>query len=862
MLMATAVEQNRSVDKLSTVVGRITGPKILNGVTRTISKIKGAITKRGGVLEAIRSTPLEFMDDVIGNFNDKTIFNLTFGVLGSKKGMLDARLADLAAKASAAEKLLQSAGRTDNAVVEAKYKIMALQLQREFESNPGSPSVAPAIEFIDATLKAITRKESSLTNNDARILQEVRGQIAANGMVGLENSLTENDKKAMKLIDEINAAQASEALFTSSVIRGSRVNIINNYVHHAVLSKNMAQQIEALINKLFGKGPNGKPSTKAGTLNERTPGAKALMFDPVSASMRGARETLTDFYMTPAIREVTGTLNKLKDKVFDDPNSTEEQRDVAQALVEAVEEALEVTFQNHFGSDTNAEAFVKAMQKLGYQTTLASIPRAFAELSSNMSFAILSDPKTTADALKHTNFAFSSDLLGFLEKIGSAESTRLAGNQMLTGKYAEGGFASGYGRTSKSAASSKVMDYASFITRMTVGKVYRTADVVSDLLISTPDKVVSKAYYVANFINNFQDITGVKLTEAELRKIADGTSQYLSPEFESAIKEARQKADSNIVRMAASGNSFNTILKNVPRKKDNAMMSGYRAINSFMSRFYLTEYGTLRSAVIALFKSGQIDKKMATAIIAASVTRMSMYIVAYSLLSSIFDSIIGDALDLEAEDEEDEDLMMKVKRSIVGTGVGVLSRRTLGNIGNIPVAYGVEQLNAELGEDFGLRDDEYDPFKNSLVYSKISETDLNTKSPWEVFGKAVAGPYGPTLSTLSRAATLYGRATKEGSKPETQKRAMEELETRMAFEAVGNLGLIPFYKDARRILMSDFYARNYDKKESSSFTITQKQIDLIRKSNPTAARQLQQVYDMQKAQEKKVRELKERLEKK
>jgi hypothetical protein len=870
MLMSTAVAQNRSVNTLTEVVGKITGPKILNGVTRTISKIKGKITERGGVLEAIRSTPLEFMDDVIGNFNDKTIFNLTFGVLGSKKGILDARLADLAAKADAAEKLLQNIRRTDNAVVEAKYKIMILQLQREFESNPGSPSVAPAIEFIDATLKAITRKESSLTNNDARILQKIKkdfGVKDANGdqnidVEAIENSLTVNDKKAMKLIDEINAAQASEALFTSSVIRGARVNIINNYVHHAVLSRNQAQETESLINKLFGKGPNGKPSTKAGTLNERTPGAKAIMFDPVSASMRGARETLTDFYMTPAIREVTGMLSKLKDKVFDDPNSTEQQRDVAQALVEAVEEALEVTFQNHFGSDTRGEAFVKAMQKLGYQTTLASIPRAFAELSSNMAFAILSDPKTTAEALKHTNFAFSSDLLGFLEKIGSAESTRLAGNQMLTGKYAEGGFASGYGRTSKSAASSKVMDYASFITRMTVGKVYRTADVVSDLLISTPDKVVSKAYYVANFINNFQEITGVKLSEAELRKIADGTSQYLSPEFESAIKTAREKADSDIVRMAASGNSFNTILKNVPRKKDNFMLAGYRAINSFMSRFYLTEYGTLRSAVIALFKSGQIDKKMATAIIAASVTRMSMYIVAYSLLSSIFDSIIGEAVDLEGEDEDDEDLMMKVKRSIVGTGVGVLSRRTLGNVGYIPVAYGVEQLNADLGEDFGLRDDEYDPFKNSLVYSKISETDLNTKSPWEVFGKAVAGPYGPTLSTLARAATLYGRANKEGSKPETKKRAMEELETRMAFEAVGNLGLIPFYKDARRILMSDFYARNYDKKESSSFTITQKQIDLIRKSNPTAARQLQQIYDIQKAQEKKVRDLKKRLEKK
>jgi hypothetical protein len=868
MVLATTVAQNRNKNQLLTIVNKTTGAKILNGVTRTISKIKGAITGRSGVLEAIRSTPLEFIDDVVGNFNDKTIHRLTFGILGSPKGKLDARLADLAAKADAAEKLLQTFGRTDNAVVEVKYKIMALQLQREFESNPGSPSVAPAIEFIDATLKAITRKESSLTNNDARILQKIRkdfGMKDANGnqtldINAIENSLTANDKKAMALIDEINSAQASEALFTSAVIRGNRVNIINNYVHHSVLSRNHQQEAEAIINRLLDRGANGKPSTKAGTLNERTPGAKAIIFDPIFSSMRGARETLTDYYMTPAIREVTGTLNKLKDAVFDDPNSTQDQKDIAQALVESVQESLEITFQNHFSSDTTLEALFKAIQKLGYQTTLASIPRAFAELSSNMSFAILSDPKTTTDALKYTKFAFSTDLLGFLEKIGSAESTRLGGNQTLTGKYAEGGFAAGYGRTSKSAASSKLMDYASFVTRMTIGRAYRVADVTSDLLISTPDKVVSRAYYVADFINNFEKETGIRLTNDDLKKISEGTSEYLSPEFETAIQKARQASDSDIVRMAASGNSFNTILKNAPRKTDSAALSAYRAINSFMSRFYLTEYGTLRSAVIALFKSGEIDKKAAAAIIAASVTRMSMYVVAYSLLSSIFDSILAEGLDLEEEDEKEEDLLTKVKRSIVGTGVGVLSRRTLGNLGYMPVAFGVEQLNAELGEDFGLRDDEYDPFKNSLVYSKISESDLQTKSPYEVLGKAFAGPMAPLVSSIARATTLYGRATKEGSEKKTKDRAMEELETRMVLEAAGNLGLIPFYKDARRILLNDFYARNYDKKDASSFTITQKQIDLVRKSNPTVARQLQSIYDMQKAQEKKVRDFKKKLE--
>lgn len=870
MLMSTAVAQNRNANQLSTVVSKITGAKLLNGVTRVIGNIKGRITGKVAPLEAVRSTPLEFIDDVLGNFNDKTMYRLTFGLLGSPKGKLDARLADLAAKADAAEKLLQSRGRTDNAVVEVKYKIMALQLQREFDSNPDSTSVAPAIEFIDATLKAISRKESSLTNNDARILQKIRKDFGVKDQDGnqtldikaMEDSLTENDKKAMSLIDEINSSSASEALFTSSVIRGARVNIINNYVHHAVLSKNQSLEAESLINRLLGRGANGKPSTKAGTLVERTPGAKPIMFDPVSASMRGARETLTDFYMTPAIREVTGTLNKLKDKVFDDPNSTQEQKDVAQTLVEAVEESLEVTFQNYFSSDSALESFVKVIQKLGYQTTLASIPRAFAELASNMSFAMLSNPKTTVDGLKYTKFAFSPDLLGFLEKIGSAESTRLAGNQTLTGKYAEGGFASGYGRTSKSAASSKVMDYAAFITRMTAGKIYRLADVTADLLISTPDKVVSKPYYLADFINNFEKLTGVLLTEKDLKNIAEGTSEYLSPQYESAMQKARETADSNIVRMAASNNSFNTILKNAPRKKDTAMMSAYRAINSFMSRFYLTEYGTLRSAVIALFKSGDIDKKSAVAIIAASATRMSMYLVAYSLLSSIFDSLISGGLDLEGEEEDEEDLMTKVKRSIVGTGVGVLSRRTLGNLGYTPVAFAVEQLNADLGEDFGLRDEEYDPFKNSLVFSKISETDLSTKSPYEVVGKAFAGPLGPLFSSVARGTTLYARATKEGSKPETQSRAMAELETRMAFEAVGNLGLIPFYKDARRILMSDFYARNYNKDEGSSFTITQKQIDQLRKFNPEMARNLQNRLNIQKAEEKKVADFKKKFENK
>jgi hypothetical protein len=300
-------------------------------------------------------------------------------------------------------------------------------------------------------------------------------------------------------------------------------------------------------------------------------------------------------------------------------------------------------------------------------------------------------------------------------------------------------------------------------------------------------------------------------------------------------------------------------LKNVPRKTDQPWTAAYRSVNAMMARFYLTEYSTVRSAVIALFKTGQISRGAAVGLLAASVTRMSMYLVAFGVLKHLFDTAIANLFDLE-EPEEEDDLFEIAKRSIVGSGVNLLTRRTIGNIPFIPISFGIEYLNEEYGEDYGLRDGEYDPYKNSLVFSKISSDDLYTKSPWEIFGRALSGPFSPLFSSAFRAGTLVLRANKEGSKPETKKRAMDELEQRMTLEAAGNSGLIPFYKDIRRIMMNDFYQRNYDKKESSSFTITEKQIDLIRKSNPRGAQRLKMLKDKQKAREKKIRDRKKQIE--
>lgn len=58
--------------------------------------------------------------------------------------------------------------------------------------------------------------------------------------------------------------------------------------------------------------------------------------------------------------------------------------------------------------------------------------------------------------------------------------------------------------------------------------------------------------------------------------------------------------------------------------------------------------------------------------------------------------------------------------------------------------------------------------------------------------------------------------------------------------------------------MNDFYQRNYDKKESSSFSITKKQIDLVRKSNPKAARRLESFNEKKKSRFKKISDRKKK----
>jgi RNase P/RNase MRP subunit POP5 len=644
----------------------------------------------------------------------------------------------------------------------------------------------------------------------------------------------------MALIVDINQSTADKALYTSAVIRGNRVDMINNYVHHHVIGESAANDSRNIIESLSGSGVTDRPSTRSETLTKRQPGSKPINFDPVSSAYRGAKMTLTDFHMTSAVRVVTGTIRRMKETIKADEKSTRDQNDAVYALDKAIKEALNITFVNSFSEYTDSDKLIQRIRTIGYYSSLASIPRAAAELGSNLNYAIFRDPGALVLASNYTTFAYSSDLLGFLGNIGSEASTRIAGNDMLTGKYAEGGLMDTFGKSGTSNATSKVVDYISFIKKYTTDKIAESSELISEFLVSSPDKAISKPFYLAVFAREFEKKTGVKLTEADMKEMSEGTSKYLSPEYSSAVESSRRKADTDITRMSASNNSFNMVLRNAPRKSDSVFWAAYRAANSFMSKHLLTEHGTMRSAVASLFHSGDIDKRTANAILAASITRMVSYSVLSSVLYNLFDTIVSNIFNMETE-EDDEELSDLTLRSIVSVGVNIIARRSIGNIPFIPIAFGIEALNEEYGDDLRSGED-YDPYENSVAYAQISKKDLETKSLPEIVAKTSAGPLGPLVGSSTRAVKLTHTAFfSETSKQSTKEKATNELTNRMSFEVAGNLNMLPLYKDIRRIILKDMFSEMDSDKGNDGLQFTNEDINRVAKTNPELARQLREI---------------------
>ncbi len=812
------VESNRSSKKIDSIVSKVKNTSVLSGFSRVYGMVKGLITGKNKMTEALRSSPTFYMDDVVGNYNDKTLWENTLGKLSKSYSAFKTDLAkNVEAKAEAVEALLYKTKvptiqRETNAVQKSKYKIMTYRLQREFESNLGRKGVAPANDFIDATIESIKKEESNsrLNQQDIKILNEIKEEFSVDGEISLEkieNSFTSNEKKALKLLDEINKSIEDKAIFTASVLRGEKINPINNYVHHSVAIKEKPTDVANKTEKMV------KPSIKAGTLRERTPGSKPINFDPISSTVSGATETLLDYYMTEDVKTVNASISKAKKNIFNNEKSSKISEQSINALDNLVDEVLTKTFSDSFVEYGGATAIVKKLQRLGYQAALSSIPRAGAELGSNLMYAMTVNPQGFITGVKdYGSFVMGNEGINAMENLRSAETMKLYDTKNMTGKMADSNLLyTGKPKASKSVTTT--VEKAKYLSQFTgVKQVGKLATGIAENLISFPDKAISRPLWFGNFAKSFKEITGTKLTNNDFQEIADGSSKYLTDEYKSAVEESTNFADEQTVKMATSTNPFNVIPKNISKPNESVIMQLYKTGNSYMARFSQYEYAAAKNAIVSMFKSGKITKGQATAALIGITTRMASYVVLYSVLQSAFDSLFG------IEDDEKEDVELLMKRQLIGAPLSLMTGRGLGNIPKIPINYALEMMNEEYLEDL-RKGEEYDPYKHSIVFSQISKEDLQKKSSEELFLYSVAGPLSPLAKTVSRTQKAGTRAI-TSKKPETRQKYKDELQNRIIIEGLGNFGYVPFYKDIRRMIIKDMFKNsNIKTKKSSSSAI-------------------------------------------
>jgi hypothetical protein len=254
-------------------------------------------------------------------------------------------------------------------------------------------------------------------------------------------------------------------------------------------------------------------------------------------------------------------------------------------------------------------------------------------------------------------------------------------------------------------------------------------------------------------------------------------------------------------------NAYMGLLQNVVRKGDGGVTSVLKTFNQFMNRFTIQEYITARKGVYALIGRGDITWEEGVQVLAAVSARMTLYLAFGRVLSQSIVYLAQSIIGWGDDDDEDEgfiDFVLDGKtplqvlyQSAVSSITTLFFGRNYGNVVRSFENLAIEEANKEYGEDIGLRNKEYDPFKDALQFNQFSKVD---EIP-DVLA-IMAGPLGPVINAGTLALKL---AKKE--KPSTE-RAIETMRKewyRLGLEVAGSFGLVPLYRDIRKVQMDWVY---------------------------------------------------------
>jgi len=770
------------------------------------SKIKAKLTKKDGMTELVRREPLFYIDQVYGDFKTKQIFNNIFEAPADAVSRYDKEISDLKSKLDEAEeKVFKSFKYNGNETQKSKFRMMTYLLQLEYNSNPGNPKVNSAAKFLEKTIDHINSAKTSFGERDAEFLQEILdkfGETVGKDKDGKEiieinneklyRSFNSAEKNAIKVVQGINEDIRDKAIYTASTIRGDKISPLANYVHHNVLHEFRPEETASGPAFVDEYSASLKPSTRAKSLISRTGELSALNFDVFSSASRGARYIYMDYYLTEPIRTSRKALAEAR-KVLKKEKATKKQRDILNSIDNAFEEATKNMLTNNFVSTSITEDAINFIAKQGYRTVLASLPRFAAELSSNVGMAVIAAPQDFKKGASYRDIILSADAPNIMFNVKSKLTKRIYPHNTMSGRMIDPSVLSQASGLRGSRAKSDVANKINQIYNMSFKKYQNVVELTADSIMSSPDKMVMQPIWFGAFANEFKKVSG---KEIDLEKIGSNDEKYMSANEES-IEKARIYADEKAVLIGASDNAYMGILKGTPKANQSGFIRAFNLFNNFMTHFLMYEYSAARTGIMAAIGNSSISKKQGAAILAGVATRMTLYTLLMQLLSQGFVNLFVD----DEEEDDEKTLMQKIGQAISSSATSLFLGRNFGNATKSVVNQGVEYMNQKY-LDF-LRNGDYDPYKDAIQYTIIPSERKGSRSVTEEMIMNMMGPFGPSFKTLDFAI----RKATEPEKKESAARKLvdKEKQIRLPLEILGNLGMIPLYKDVRKIVNAELY---------------------------------------------------------
>tara|TARA_R100000697_G_scaffold3786_2_gene8375 strand:- start:4848 stop:9935 length:5088 start_codon:yes stop_codon:yes gene_type:complete len=859
-------EVKKSIGKLTKPFNTITDKLITQNFERLGSRIKSSITRRGTITEGIRSTPTPKVDQVLGLNNSTVVYNTIFEPVYKAYAKFAGEFDVINNKVDRAQNLLRTKGKAknQNEVNRQSLEIGVYLQALESEANKVDgqfSELAPSVK--DMLAKTIDYYRSVGNNMDATALQDIENKFEQNGDItaeGVFSKLNPGQKQAAKILIKQNESVYDFAK-TAADRRGRPFVVLKNYTHRQALETQ--KEKEDVLNKEAEQFSQGA-GTFAVTLIKRKKGARAINFNPFQTVKRGTQETYLDYYLTPDVIKTQETARALSNKY---KKGNKGQRAASQALQSSLRELLQVTYLNTYTESRSsiANKFVREAKRLAYRALLGSAPRFAAEILGNASMLAAQSPEVIAEAYgkykdvsMKVGAADNIKFLNILKNLNSGEIRKLGGvrgnslfDLQADTKYSDD---NNILNLSESEVGMKgpVAQKMEYLISSGPKQIYSGLTKVSDFLMGGADRVIARPIWISKFANEFkknvkkynkEDID-FTVDDFKALQVEKSNSKYLDTKYKRALDEAVSDADRTSIDLVTSGNPIGAIIKNIRRPEISTLKNYYRAVNSFMANFTLNEYATARFAVGGLLKEGKISQREAALTLSGVLARMSSYVILYKSFSNYLDQLFG------APEDEDEDLSYFLSRQIVGSMSTLMFRQNLGNIPALPINLGIEYINKNYLEE--LRDGKpYNAYDNSLVYSLVNLDQLGNKPLPLILAPVAFGPAGPAFRDLSRIYELTAR-TQTRKTEDARQRAYDELMNVYTFDVFGQLGLIPFYKDVRRINRKKFF--DQEKKDSKSISKSQ-----LKKLNPELYKRLYGPDSPRGRMEKRKRELRKRL---